>query len=66
MGENICKQSDWQGINPQNIQTAHAVQYQTNEQPNQKMGRRSKQTFLQRRHTVGQKAHEKILNISNY
>ena len=29
-------------------------------QPNQKMGR-SKQTFLQRRHTDGQKAHEKML-----
>ena len=27
MGENICKQSNWQGINLQNIQTAHAVQY---------------------------------------
>ena len=28
MGENICKQSNWQGINLQNIQTAHVVQYQ--------------------------------------
>ena len=27
-------------------------------QPNQKMGRKPKQTFLQRRHTDGQKAHE--------
>ena len=30
------------------------------------MGRRSKQTFLQRQHTDGQKAHEKMLNITNY
>ena len=30
------------------------------------MGRRPKQTFLQRRHTDGQKAHEKMLNITNY
>ena len=30
------------------------------------MGRRSKQTFLQRRHIDGQKAHEKMLNIANY
>ena len=30
------------------------------------MGGRSKQTFLQRRHTDGQKAHEKMLNITNY
>ena len=29
-------------------------QYQNNKQPNQKMGRRPKQTFLQRRHTYGQ------------
>ena len=30
------------------------------------MGRRSKQTFLQRRHADGQETHEKILNITNY
>ena len=29
----------------------HAAQYQNNKQPNPKMGRRPKQTFLQRRHT---------------
>ena len=59
MGENICKQCNQQGINLQNIQTAHAAQYQKNKQPNQKMGRRSKQTFLQRRHRDGQEALEK-------
>ena len=36
-----------------------------NKQPNQKMGGRPKQTFLQRRHTDGQHTHEKIL-ITNY
>ena len=36
-----------------------------NKQPNQKMGRKSKQTFLQRRHTDGQEAHEKMLNVTN-
>ena len=30
MGENICKWSNRQGINFQNIQTAHAAQYQKN------------------------------------
>ena len=30
------------------------------------MARRSKQTFLQRRHTDGQQTHEKMLNITNY
>ena len=29
------------------------IQYQKNEQPNQKVGERPKQTFLQRRHTDG-------------
>ena len=42
MGENICKQCYRQGINLQNIQTAHTAQYQKNKQPNWKMGRRSK------------------------
>ena len=43
MRENICKQSNRQGINLQNLQTAHAAQYEKNKQPNQKLGRRSKQ-----------------------
>ena len=53
MGENNSKQSNWQRINLKNIQAAHAAQFQKNEQPNQKMGQRTKQTFLQRRHTDG-------------
>ena len=36
MGENICKQCDWQRISLQNLQTAHAAQYHKNKQPNQK------------------------------
>ena len=31
-----------------------------------KMGQRTKQTFLQRRHTDGSQTHEKILNITHY
>ena len=42
------------------------IKKQTNKQTNQKMGRRSKHTFLQRGNTDGQKAHEKMLNIANY
>ena len=30
------------------------------------MGRRPKQTFLQRRHTDDQQTHEKMLNFANY
>ena len=39
-------------------------QLMQHKQPNQKMGRRPKQTFLQRRHTDGQEAHEKMLSIT--
>ena len=35
-------------------------------QPNEKMGRRSKQTFLQRRHMDGQKIYENMFNNTNY
>ena len=36
-------------INLQNIQAAHAAQYQKNKKHNPKMGRRLKQTILQKR-----------------
>ena len=39
LGENICKLCDQQGINFQNIQTAHTTQQQQ-KQLNQEMGRR--------------------------
>ena len=48
MGENNSKLNNWQRINLQNTQAAHAAQYQENKQPNQKVGQRIKQTFLQR------------------
>ena len=53
MGENNSKWSNWQRTDLKNIQAAHAAQYQKNKQPNQKVGHRTKQTFLQRRHTDG-------------
>ena len=65
MGENICKGSNWQRINLQNIQ-AYAAQYQNHKQPNKKMGGRPKQTFLQRRHTDDQQIPEKMLNTAHY
>ena len=43
----------------------HLIQL-NNKQPNLKTGRRPKQTFLQKRNTHGQEAHEKMLNITNY
>ena len=42
------------------------MQLSIKKQPNQNTGRRSKQTFLQRRYTAGQKTHEKMFNITNY
>ena len=46
MGKIIANEAiNGQRINLQNIQ---AAQYQKNKQPNQKMDRRPKQTFLQR------------------
>ena len=53
IGENNSKQNNWQRINLQNLQAPHAAQYQKNELPNQKVGKKPKQTFLQRRHTGG-------------
>ena len=38
------KWNNWQRINFQNIQSAHTTQYQKNKQPNQKVGKRHKQT----------------------
>ena len=64
MGENICKGSNWQRINLQNIQ-AHAAQYQKHT-PIKKMGGRPKQAFLQRRHTDDQQIPEKTLNTAHY
>ena len=34
--------------------------------PIEKMGQRTKQTFLQRRNTDGKQTHEKMLNITHY
>ena len=66
MGENNSKWSDWQTTNLKNIQATPAVQFQKNKRPNQKMGQRTKQTFLQRWHTDGQQTHEKMLSIIHY
>ena len=53
-------------INYQNIQAAPTTQCQKNKQPNQKVEKRPKQTFLQRRHTDGSQTHEKMFNIAHY
>ena len=52
-------------LNIPNIRAAHAAQYQKNKQPNPRMSGRSKQTFLQRRHTDGKQTHGKRLSTAN-
>ena len=49
----IWKKESWQRINFQNMQAAHTIQCQKSKQAKQKVGKRPKQTFLQRRHTDG-------------
>ena len=52
-GENDSKRSNRQRINLKIIQATPAAQFQKNKRPNQKAGQRTKQTFLQGRHTDG-------------
>ena len=49
----IANEANDKRINLKNMQEAHIGQYQRNKRPNQKMGQKTKQTFLQRRHTDG-------------
>ena len=39
--------------NLKNIQATPAAEFQKNKRPNQKMGQKTKQIFIQRRHTDG-------------
>ena len=48
MGENNSKWNNWQRINLQNIQAAHAAQYQKNEKPHHKVGERPKDISLKK------------------
>lgn len=74
MRENICKQSNWQGISLQNIQfmqlnTLKKERKQTQSKDTKTFLQRKifgEKTFLQRKQTNSQKAHEKTLNISSY
>ena len=62
MGKNMCKWCNQQGLTFQNTQIAHINQKPKN---NPRIGRKAKQTFLQR-HTDAQQVHEKMFNITNY
>ena len=49
------------GISLQTLQRVHVIHYQKIINPIKKMGRRPKETFLQRRPIDGQEAHEKMI-----
>ena len=78
MKESISKvkrqPSEWEKIRaneatdnyPQKYTSKSCGSVPKKQQPNQKMGQRNKQTFLQRRHIDGQQTHEKMLNITHY
>ena len=53
MGEIIANEATDKQLISKNIQATPTDQLQKNKRPNQKMGQRTKQTFLQRRHTDG-------------
>ena len=66
MWENNSIWKNWQMINLQNIQVAHATQYKKQNNSIKKMVETPKQTFLQGRHRDSQQIHEKMLNIAHY
>ena len=61
IGKKIANEVTNKGLNVQNIQTTHAAQYQKKKKTQSKMDRRSKQTFLQRRHTGDQRHMKRCL-----
>ena len=63
--------SEWEKIFTSEVRGKRLISkiYKLNikkKKPNQKMGRRLKQIFLQRRRTDGQQTHEKVLSIVHY
>ena len=52
---------NWQVINLQNIQTTYSAQYKKKPKTKNPIKK-----FLQRKHSEGQKTHEKMLNITNF
>ena len=51
---------------PKYKNSSHSFNIRKTNNPIKKMGRRLKETFLQRKRTDGQQTHEKMLNITNY
>ena len=62
----IANETTNKGLISKIYKQLHITQYQKNKQPNQKVGKRPKQTALQRKHTDDSQTYEKILNIAHY
>ena len=62
----IAKETTDKELISKMYKATHTAQYQKNKQSNQKVSRRPKQTFLQRRRTDGLLTHEKMLNLTHY
>ena len=61
MGENICKWNNWQGINLQNLQTAHVAQKTKQKKSAEDLNRHFSKEDIEM-----DKAHGKMLNITDY
>ena len=66
MGENLCKWSNQQGINLQDIQTTHVLDIKKPKNFIKKWAEDQNRHFSKEDIKMVKKKHEKMLNIANY
>ena len=62
----IANETTGKGLNSKIYKQLIQLNSRKTNNPNQKVGKRPKRTFLQRRHTDSYQTHEKMLNIIHY